>query len=321
MDAKKKKILRVSGVAVAAAASAASYLVTKELVDLAFDRNEPKAAKRAGRMVSGTHGNQVFLQERAAAAERLEQQANETVQILSHDGVVLTGHWFEQPGAKRALIAVHGWRSSWSKDFGMTADFWHANDCNVLYIEQRGQNNSGGAYMGLGLIERYDCLDWIRWVIQRCGEDMPIYLGGISMGATTVLMATGLNLPPNVRGVAADCGFTTPRAIAEHVAKNNLHIGFGARGALANAMCKRKISVGIDEYSTIDAMKQCKVPVLFVHGEKDHFVPVSMTYQNYEACQAPKKMLIVPGADHGMSYYLNPEAYQAAIRAMWEKYD
>ncbi len=321
MDNTKKKILQASGVAAAAAVSLTSYAVTKNLVDLALDRNEPKAAKRAGRMVSGTHGNNVFLQERAAAAERLANRENEVVQILSHDGVVLTGHWFEQKNAKRAIIAVHGWRSSWCSDFGMTADFWDKNNCNVLYIEQRGQNNSGGAYMGLGMMERYDCLDWIHWVIKRCGEDMPIYLGGISMGATTVLMATGLDLPPNVRAVVGDCGYTSPRAIAKHVTKNNLHMAFGMRGALANQMCKKKISIGIDDYSTIDAMKHCKVPVLFVHGEQDHFVPVSMTYENYEACQAPKKLLIVPGADHGMSYYLNKEAYEAAIQEIWAKYD
>ena len=89
------------------------------------------------------------------------------------------------------------------KDFGTIADFWAENGCSVLYADQRGQNNSGGEYMGFGLVERYDVLDWINWAIEQCGKELPIYLAGVSMGATTVLMASGLELPDNVHGIAA----------------------------------------------------------------------------------------------------------------------
>lgn len=222
---------------------------------------------------------------------------------------------------KRVVIAMHGWRSSWAKDFGTMADFWEDNHCSVLYAEQRGQNNSGGDYMSFGLTERYDVLDWINWVTERCGSEVPIYLAGVSMGATTVLMAAGLDLPDNVHGIAADCGFTSPQAIWRHVASKNLHLIYGLKGIMADSMFKQRLQVFTDDYSTVDALKACKTPVLLIHGTDDHFVPVEMTYENYTACAAPKKLLIVPGADHGMSYFTDKEGYERIVKEFWDEFD
>ena len=86
-------------------------------------------------------------------------------------------------------------------------------------------------------------------------------------------------------------------------------------------MCRRKIQGGSKEHSTVEALKHTHVPVILVHGADDHFVPVEMTYENYTACTAPKDLLIVPGADHGMSYFMEPEKYENAVKAFWAKYD
>ena len=171
--------------------------------------------------------------------------------------------------------------------------------------------------MTFGLLERFDCLEWIRWVNDRCGESLPVYLAGISMGATTVLMAAGLQLPKNVRGIVADCGFTSPRAIWKYVAEENLKVSYAIHDTMVERMCRRKIQMGPEEYSTLDAMAVCKVPVLFIHGTEDDFVPVTMTYENYQACAAPKQLLIVPGANHGMSYLLEKDRYEQAVKAFW----
>ncbi len=319
MKQSKKAFLGAVG-ATAVATAAVTYAVTKELVDLAMDREEPAAARRAGQKVSGTHRPDALDEELRQAAEALANKPHEVVKLLSHDGVVLTGHWFACENAQRVVLAMHGWRSSWCRDFGMVADFLAENHCSVLYVEQRGQNASGGAYMGLGMMERYDCLDWAEWLNQRCG-DLPVYLCGISMGATSVLMAAGLDLPPCVHGIISDCGFTSPGAIGKHVANHNLHMLYEMRSGLVDLFCRRKIQMGIDDYSTVDAMRQCKVPVLFIHGSKDHFVPVEMSYENYQACRAPKQLFVVPGADHGMSYYRDKAGYQAAVQQFWANYD
>lgn len=323
MNKSSKKIVQLTGIAVGAVAavSLSAYITTKYLVNTALDREMPKFMKKAEKLISGTKSDKDFLEKVEATSKQLEAHDNETVEIISHDGEKLVGHFIPCENAKRVIIAIHGWRSSWHKDFGMVSDFWRNNNCSVLYIEQRGQNNSGGEYMGFGLTERFDCLDWITWVIGRCGNDMPVYLAGVSMGAATVLMASGLELPANVHGIMADCGFTSPRAIWKHIARKNLHVVYGIRGAIADALCRQKILMGSGDYSTVDALRNSHIPVMFIHGANDHFVPVEMTFENYAACAAPKQLLIVPGADHGMSYYVEPDKYEALAKEFWAKYD
>ena len=325
MKKRTRNILIGTGITVAGigAVTAVSYKLTQKLLKIAMDREEPEIiTKNRGKLTGASGEKAEFLAEIASGAERLEKGGCEQVEIESHDGLKLIGHWHTCENPRRVIIAMHGWRSTWSHDFGAIADFWHDNDCAVLYAEQRGQGNSGGDYMGFGLIERYDCLDWINWVNKRTGGELPIYLGGVSMGATTILMTAGFELPDNVKGIVADCGFTSPHAIWKHVVERNLHIPYdGIRGAIASDMCKRKISIGAKDYSAVDAMRECQVPVLFIHGTDDHFVPIEMTYENYKACAAPKRLLIVPGAEHAMSYFVDKDGYEKAVKDFWKEFD
>lgn len=323
MKKNTKRIITATGIAAgtAAVASLSAYVTTKALIDTALDREMPKVMKNANKRISGEKSSGEYTAYLENSSRRLAEQPNEIVKITAHDGETLVGHYFPCENPERVIIAFHGWRSSWHRDFGMISDFWHRSNCSVLYVEQRGQNNSGGKHMGFGLTERYDCLDWLKWETERCGSCIPVYLAGISMGAATVLMASGLQLPQNVHGIMADCGFTSANAIWEHIAKDNLHIRFRVRSAIADMMCRRKINVGSKEYSTTDALKHTNVPVIFIHGSDDNFVPVNMTYENYMACASPKELLIVPGADHCMSYFMEKEKYENAVKAFWAKYD
>ena len=142
------------------------------------------------------------------------------------------------------------------------------------------------------------------------------------MGATTVLMASGLELPENVCGVCADCGFTSPNEIWKHVVENNLHLRYDRlRRMIANDICKKRLCGEEADYSTVDALKSCKIPVLFIHGTDDKFVPISMTFENCKACQIPPKLLVVPGAEHGMSYILNKNGYEEITREFFYEND
>lgn len=271
-----------SGIAVAgvAALGAAYHYTTKYLMKLALDREGPKnAAKDKEKMMSSGEMSEIVTSIMDAAKE-LESIEHEQVEITGHDGARLVGHWFCPDNAKRVIIAMHGWRSTWSQDFGAIAPFWLDNDCAVLFAEQRGQGNSGGEYMGFGLLERYDCLDWITWVNERTEAKLPFYLGGVSMGATTVLMTGGFELPENVRGIVADCAFTSPNAIWKHVVESNYHLPYGIYNAAAK-----------------------------------------MTYENYKACSAPKRLSIVPGAERGMSYLVDKDGYENAVKKFWNDYD
>lgn len=298
-----------------------AYVMTSYLVKMAMDREEPKLMKAIERKVAGEVSENGFYQAVKQGAIHLAKKKNETIMITGYDGEKLVAHWIPCPDAKRIIIAVHGWRSSWSQAFGMVSDVWEKHDCSVLYIEQRGQNSSGGDAMGFGLTERYDCLDWIHWINENCGSELPVYLCGISMGASTVLMTADLDLPANVHGIIADCGYTSPHEIWKHVANKNLHITFGVKGVIADELLKQKIGMDPEDFSTIDILQKTKIPVMLIHGSNDHFVPVEMTYRNYMACGGPKRLLIVPGADHAMSYYTEPERYEAAIVDFWKEFD
>lgn len=303
-------------------AGTVASLITKKLVSVALDREEPEIMNVSREHLSGEPVMKEFLKMRAKAAQELKRANSETVEITAHDGERLVGHWHSCEDAKRIIIAMHGWRSSWTNDFGLISDFMFQNNCHILFAEQRGQNNSGGNYMGFGLLERYDCLDWIRWVNQQGYDNMPIYLCGISMGASTVLMTAGFDLPENVHGIIADCGYTSPNAIWKYVMENNLRLYYDDfQGEIAADLCRKKIQIGPKDYSCTSAMAKCKVPVLFIHGTDDDFVPVEMTYENYKACVAPKRLLVVPGAGHGMSYVVDREAYEQAVIQFWNSFD
>ena len=327
MSGRRIKQMRRAGIAVAIISGTAgvlSYCSTRRLVNIALDREPPVDVRKAGRRrtkLRGVEEESDFLQTIQIAGEKLKNTKSVLVEITSYDGEKMVAHWLPASEPERIIIAMHGWRSTWAKDFGLIADYWHDSGCSVLYVEQRGQNLSGGQYMGFGLAERYDCIEWIRYINRKHGTDVPVYLAGISMGATAVLMAAGMRLPYNVRGIIADSAYTSPHEQWKHVVKKNLHMRYGLRGSTARRLCRKKILMNSDEYSTLDAMQSNRVPVLFIHGTDDKFVPLQMTFENYKACDAPKKLFIVPGAGHGMGYYIDPVGYQKMLAEFWEEFD
>ena len=265
---------------------------------------------------------QPALTEMARAEGELIALEHTEVSIKGHDGEDLIGHLYTAEEPRRIVIAMHGWRSSWARDFAYISKLLRESGCTVLYVEQRGQNKSGGKYMTFGLHERYDCLSWARWVNETINQvGIPIYLAGVSMGASTVLMAAGQPLPENVRGIISDCAFTSPREIWDYVVREKLRLSFRIRGRVVNDIMEKRLKTAPIGYSTEDALRESRIPVLFIHGAADRLVPVDMTYKNYLACKAPKELLIVPGADHGLSCYVDRERCERAVLDFFEKYD
>ena len=317
MNEKKRNAILAAVASVSTAvcgATAISYAVTRMMLSFAIDRKDPPQFEKRRDAFAGSGKLKELLAQQKEKAAELESLPAEEVEIKGFDGTRLVGHYFKVEGAKRTVLAFHGWRSAWNRDFAMIYDFWFRNGCNVLFVEQRGQKGSSGDYMGFGLLERFDCQGWVNYLIGRDDTVTPLYLAGISMGAATVMMASGLNLPDCVHGILADCGFTSPYAIWKYVSEKNLHLPFtGFRARVASDICKRKLGNADSRYSAEDALRCCRVPVLFVHGAADKFVPVTMTYKNYLACRSPKRLVIVPGADHGMSYFIERERYEREV--------
>ena len=296
--------------------AAVSYAVTDSFMSYALDREVPAGLEKLLSRKAAPPAMTEMRTQAEEASARLENTTHEIVEIMSHDGLKLRGHWFSVPNTRRIVIAMHGWRSNWHWDFAMIADFLFREGCSVLFVEQRSQGESEGEYMGFGMLERYDCRSWCEWVEEQFGNSLPVYLCGVSMGASTVLMASGFVLPRCVKGIVADCGYTSADAIWRHVARQN-----GLRAVGSDLICRRKIKVGSLDCSCPEVLRSCRLPVLFVHGTDDRLVPVEMTYENYQACASEKRLLIVPGAGHGWSYCVNREGYEAELRRFWEDHD
>ena len=166
--------------------------------------------------------------------------------------------------------------------------------------------------MTFGVKERYDCLDWVDYAISRFGEDVRIILTGISMGASTVLMASGMELPSNVKGIIADCPFTEPMDIILTVGRSmKLPEGFIRHFAKAAA----RIFGGFDisGASALKAVKDTKVPVLLIHGEADDFVPCEMSRRIHEANPSMTELHTFPGAGHGVSFMVDEKRYEELV--------
>ena len=254
-----------------------------------------------------------------AARDWLLTQQTEEVCVTSFDGLKLVGIFLPCENARGTLLCFHGWRGGPIADFGYSARLYHELGLNVLLVHHRAQGKSEGKHMTFGVRERKDVHTWVRWHTERFGRDVPILLAGISMGASTVLMACGEPFDGNVRGVFADCGYTSPGEICDIVARA---IRLPPRIFVPVVGLFIRITAGfwLNEYSTLTAVRKMDLPVLFAHGEADNFVPCEMTKRNYEACaSADKTLLLVPGAKHGQSFPVAPERYTEAIKGLLER--
>ena len=238
---------------------------------------------------------------------------HQDVQIKSFDGLTLRGKYYEcNPGAPVELM-FHGYRGSGERDLCGGVQRCFALGRNALIVEQRASPGSEGNVITFGIRESRDCLDWVDFAIDFLGPDVKIILTGISMGASTVLTAAGQKLPANVVGVLADCGFTSPEEIIRTVIRemglpDRLAWPFVRLGALLFGHFDPR------ETSPMEALKTCRLPVIFFHGEADDYVPCPMSRKNYEICPTVKKLYTVPGAGHGLCYIIDPEGYLKALR-------
>lgn len=246
--------------------------------------------------------------------EWLLQQPIESIDITARDGIRLRGYFLPaEKETDRLVIGLHGYTSEGLGAFAAHAHFFHEKGFDVLILDLRAHGQSEGDYIGFGVLDRYDCLDWIDYVEKRFGGNKRILLHGTSMGASTALMTLGFDeLPGSVTGVISDCAFTSPYDVFAHILKRDYYLPPFPVMNINNVMCRKKAGYGFDDYSTLIALKKTDRPVLFIHGEEDNFVPVRMSRENAEACASPNELVIVPGAGHGASCYENMPLYEEA---------
>ncbi|MBN3524738.1 alpha/beta hydrolase [Paenibacillus apiarius] len=232
--------------------------------------------------------------------------------IRSHDGLSLHGYYIESfPASRRVIIIVHGYTSAlaWSAQF--MAMFFKLG-FNVLLVDQRRHGQSEGKYTTFGFNEKNDMQAWVDWVIARKGEDCAIGLHGQSLGGGTVLEYAAIHRP-QVRFIIADCPYSDLTELIYHQVTKLNHMPAWPIMPLINRLLKRKAGFMLDDVSPIRVMRTCKLPVLFIHGSKDIFVPTRMSLDMYNAKPEPKAFVLVEGATHGVSYCINKEQYEAKV--------
>lgn len=276
--------------------------------------------------VAKKYSNLIFTPEQREAVDKtneesikwLEKNAEE-VEIISKDGLKLRGYEIKaNPKSDVWIIAVHGYMGRGS-DMVQYAEHFINYGYNCLIVDLRAHGKSEGKYIGMGWLDYYDLEIWIDKVIEEHRE-CRIILYGISMGAATVSMTTGSNIPENVKVAIADCGYTTVWDEFKVHLRRVLHVLPFPLLYAASLMSKVFAGYRFKEASTIKQVKKSKTPTLFIHGTKDKFVPYDMLQKIYKSAACEKEKLEIDGAAHAESCSTNPEKYWNAIQRFIEKY-
>lgn len=241
--------------------------------------------------------------------EKIDSHPYEAVTVKSKDGKKLFGRYYHRGDGLPVEIFVHGYRACGLRDGSGSFKLSEEAGFNLLVIDQRSNGSSEGNVITFGVKEKLDILEWINYVVERFGKDVRIILAGISMGASTVLLVSELDIPENVKCITADCGFSSQCEIIKKVAREMkmpiaLLFPFLKLGALVYGGFK------LDSRTPLDAVKKAKVPIMFIHGDCDTFVPCHMCDELYDACTSPKRKLIVKNAAHGLSFFVDNETYK-----------
>lgn len=228
--------------------------------------------------------------------------------VTSFDGLTLRAKYYEQTPDAPIELMFHGYRGYAERDLCGGVQRCFALGHNAFIVDQRASGDSDGNVISFGINESKDCHTWLALMINHFGPNVQILLTGISMGASTVLNAAAGPLPENVIGVLADCGFSSPKAIIKKVIRDmKLPVGLAYPFVWLGAKLFGRFDM--DEITSENAIKKCTVPVLFFHGDNDAYVPWEMSRINYDACPSRKKLVLIPGAGHGLSYPVASKLY------------
>ena len=241
------------------------------------------------------------------------------VSIRSFDGLKLCGTYYEFQKGAPIDVLFHGYHGCAEQDLSGGVYRCQRLGHNVLIVDHRGAGKSEGHVVTFGINESRDALAWVQYVVENIDPNAKILLGGISMGAATVMMASAMELPKNVVGTVADCGYTSAKEIIKKVIRE-MHLPADLLYPFVRLGARLFGRFDPDENSPIVSMPNCRVPVIFFHGDTDAFVPQSMSEENFAACAAPKHLVITPGAGYGLCFPVDVDTYVKEIETFFEPY-
>lgn len=245
----------------------------------------------------------------------------EVFNITSDDGLELYARILRQTEQSNKLaIVVHGFMSS-HKDMQTYCKYFYDKGYNVLAVDNRAHGMSAGEYVGMGWLDRFDLIKWINFAIEKFGKKTQIVLFGISMGAATVCMACGEELPDNVKCAISDSAYDSVYNQFYYILKDTMRLPAKSLLGIFDAYNRNFLGPPLKQQSTVEQLKKSKTPVLFIHGTGDNFVPFDMVHNVYNATNPDlRDIYIVKNAWHTESQAKNPKKYNDKLTQWIDKY-
>lgn len=243
-----------------------------------------------------------------SAVKKFDEREYETVEVVSFDGLKLCGRLYRGNVGAPVDLCFHGYRGLGIRDFSMGGLALINEGHNVIIVDQRACGKSQGKTITFGINERKDVLSWCKKATELFGKDCEIVLFGISMGATSVLMASSDNLTENVRCIIADCPFDDPSDIIKTVCKERKY-PIKILYPFIKAGARLFGGFDLEETTASKEVKKSKVNILIVHGEADKFVLPEKSQSIRDAAPEKIKRITFPYAEHGLSFMYDKKRY------------
>ena len=224
-----------------------------------------------------------------------------------------------RPTARTAVI-VHGYTDNAVRMLPIGYLYSRQLGCNILLPDLHAHGESEGEAVRMGWLDRLDVLRWMDTANELFGDSTRMVVHGISMGAATTMMVSGETLPAYVKCFVEDCGYTSVWDEFSGELKNQFGLPTFPLLDVTSWLCGLRYNWTFREASALEQVKKCTLPMFFIHGDKDDFVPTWMVHPLYEAKPAPKELWLVPGAAHAVSYKENKVEYTRRVRDFTGKY-
>ena len=238
---------------------------------------------------------------------------HEEVNVKSHDNLNLTGLLFTGREKKKFVLHFHGYKASYLIDF-TSAKSYYDKGYSCLAVNQRAHGDSDGKYITFGVKERHDVVSWVNFLVDKFGHDIEIVLGGVSMGAATIMMASNLDISKYVKGIICDSGFVSPKQELTYCLKHDYHLPSFPFIPIINLYCKIFAKFSLDEVSCDKCLSESNIPILMVHSTGDSFVPYISSEINFGACKMEnKEFFSIETNLHGGGYLVNREEYEMKV--------
>ncbi|MBT2599215.1 MULTISPECIES: alpha/beta hydrolase [unclassified Oceanobacillus] len=250
-----------------------------------------------------------------------DEQNYENWNITSHDGLNLEGYFLRsKEPSNKVVIMAHGYLGK-GKDMALYGEHYVEQlGYHMLTPDLRGHGQSDGDYIGFGWHDRLDMMNWIDKVIERFGDDVEIVLQGVSMGASTMLMTSGEELPGNVKAIVADCPYTSVADLFDYQIDRMYNLPSFPFIPSTSLITQMFAGYSFNEASALDQVQTTDIPIFYVHGKEDQFVPTEMTETLYEKTSSPKELLLVDSAGHGEAFVTKENLYIEKLNSFLNKY-